>query len=112
MLGLRELPHSKVAVDLAFAGAFRGWEYADLFPQVRTDLRTLDGVRVLSRATVTKRTLLLYWDSDKWLTIRQRIDDWVPEGEDAEFGASVVDERIPAEAWQDLARGLVERLNK
>lgn len=70
-------------------------------------------MRVLKRATISRQTSVLYWDSDQWLTIRQRIPDWGPTAADGlEFAAKVVDERVPAEACQTLAGALGQRLNE
>lgn len=111
MLDCWELPHDKVAVDPAFTGAFRSWPHASLFPRVQSDLRSADGTRVMTRVTFRKQTALLFWESGRTLTIHRRIDDWkVDDAGDLEFAVKVVDERLPASAWADLARRFLKKL--
>lgn len=113
MLSCWEIPYDKVAVDLAFTGAFRGWSQASLFPRVQSDLdQHWDGARVMTRVDRRKKTCLLHWERARSLTIHRRISDWdVDDAEDLDFAGRLVDERLPPLAWEDLARRLLKRFS-
>ena len=65
MAGREVLPYDKVRVDLAFGGAWRGWEFRGRFPQVGTDLRNgSDGVHVMTRADEQKHVWQLFWERE------------------------------------------------
>lgn len=107
------IPFDKLAVDLAFEGAFRSWRYADRFPQVRTDLRNgSDGVSVMTRATESKHVWVLFWDtSGQELRIFARQHDWAPDDEgDVEYALTVIDGDVPREGWISLAQDFLTNL--
>jgi hypothetical protein len=65
MAGRDVLPYDKVRVDLAFEGAWRGWDFRSRFPQVSTDLRNgSDGVHVMTRADEQKHVWHLFWERE------------------------------------------------
>jgi hypothetical protein len=110
--GRSSLPVDKVRLDLAFAGAWRSWQYARLFPKVSTDLsKGLDGVRAMSRATERKHSWVLFWEfGARELTIRARQPDWDPDdAADVEYAVNMIDGDVPLEGWVALARGFLER---
>ena len=111
MLGCWEIPYDKVAVDLAFTGAFRGWPQASLFPRVQSDLTLRwDGTSVMTRVDRRKSTYLLHWERARTLTIHRRISDWdVNDADDLDFAGRLVDEQLPTPVWEDLARRLLDR---
>jgi hypothetical protein len=114
MQGRTTLPFDKVAVDLAFEGAWRGWEYASRFSQVSTDLRNgSDGVWVMTHASETKRTVVLFWDRDgRELAIYTRLSDWDPGDDDeVDYALRMIDGDVPLEGWVALARRFLERLD-
>lgn len=106
------LPYDKVAVDLAFAHAWREWEYAPRFPQVSTDLRNgLDEIGAMTRVDVRKHSLNLYWDkSGTELVILPRAQ-WSDGTVDAAFAASIIDGDVSADGWKALARAFLERFD-
>lgn len=113
LCGCASVPFEKVGVDLAFSGAWRGWQWRVGFPQVSTDLaKGLDGVRAMTRVTESKRTFLLFWDtSGGELTIRSRQADWDPsDGTDVDYALGVVGGDVPAEGWRALAQEFLRRL--
>jgi hypothetical protein len=111
--GHASIPFKKLAVDIAFDGAFRSWAFADLFPRVMTDLRTgSDGSSVMTRATESKRVWVLYWDTTgRELRIFARQHDWDP-GDEQDVGdaVSLIDGDVPREGWISLARAFLENL--
>jgi hypothetical protein len=111
--GRTSIPFDKVAVDLAFEGAFRDWPYADRFPQVRTDLRNgSDGVRAMTRATQSKHVWVLFWDtSGRDLQVLTLQDDWSPEDEeDVAHALHMIDGEVPRTGWVTLAEDFLSRL--
>lgn len=111
--GHASIPFDKVAIDLAFEGAFRSWRYADRFPQVGTDLRNgSDGVWVMTRATEGKQVWVLFWDTaGRELRIFARQHDWDPnDEEDVEYALSVIDGDVPREGWLSLAQDFLKDL--
>ncbi len=115
LCGRTSLPFDKVRVDLAFAGAWRRWDYRGRFPQVNTDLsKGLDGVWVMTRATERKQAWALFWDtSGGELSIYSRQSDWDPEDtSDLEFALEVIDGDVPLEGWVSLAQEFLHRLER
>lgn len=115
MCGRTSLPFDKVRVDLAFAGAWRGWDWRHRFAQVNTDLsKGLDATWALTRATEAKRTWAFFWDTScSALTIIARQSDWDPEAEDdVEFALEVIGGEIPLEGWVSLAQEFLRRLDR
>lgn len=113
LCGRTALPLDKVGVDLAFAGAWRGWEWRDRFPQVSTDLsKGLDGAWAMTRATEIKQAWALFWDtSGGELPIHSRQSDWDPEDEaDLDFALQVIDDVVAIEGWVSLAQEFLRRL--
>jgi hypothetical protein len=106
------LAQPKTTIDLAFAGAWRTWSQVDLFPQVNTDMRTLDGYRILTRADRRKQTHAFYWERDGTALIAvPRDPDWDPDSSiDVDFAQSVIDERIEPSQWAALAHDFLNRL--
>ena len=109
--GYDAISSDKVKVDLAFSGAWRSWTYRNRFPQVDTDMRSLDGMRVMTRADYRKQTRVLFWgEEDRHLQIYTRLSDWtVDDDEDLEFAVGIIDEDVPAGGWEELAREFVTR---
>jgi hypothetical protein len=115
LCGRDSLPFEKVDVDLAFAGAWRAWEWRNRFPQVNTDLANgLDGTWAMTRATKSKRAWALFWDtSGGQLTVQSRQPDWDPaDDDDVDFALGVIDGDVPAEGWMALAREFLRRLDR
>lgn len=113
--GRTSVPFDKVAVDLAFAGAWRSWDYTGLYPQVSTDLRNgSDGIWVMTKAAEGKQVLVLFWDtSGSELAIRARQSDWDPSDEaDITYALRTIDEDVPREGWESLARNFLDRMNR
>lgn len=113
--GRSTLPFDKVRVDLAFTGAWRGWEYRGLFPQVNTDLsKGMDGARVLTHAEGTRHVWVLYWTRQSGqLTIVARQHDWDPgDEEDLDYALSVIDGDVPRDGWTALADAFLTRLDR
>ena len=112
--GRRTLANNKTAIDLAVTGAFRDWGYASAFPQVRTDLRGLDGIHAMTRADEGKHTFAFYWDrSGSELRIVSRDPDWsenVPD--DVSYAVGIVSDRVPHAGWQSLASSFLSRFER
>lgn len=106
------LAQPKTTIDLAFTGAWRTWSQVELFPQVNTDMRTLDGYRILTRADQRKETHAFYWERDGTALIAvPRDPDWNAESTiDVDFAQSVIDERINSLQWAALAGAFLTRL--
>jgi hypothetical protein len=104
LLGVYELPYSRVTVDLCFTRAFLSWPHACQYPTVVSDLhRHRDGYRVMTRATATKRSWALYWDRSNPLSIQLRGDSEEWDAGEAHDIALGIHPDIPAEAWRSLA---------
>jgi hypothetical protein len=115
MCGRSSLPFDKVRVDLAFEGAWRGWQYRERFPQVSTDIdRGLDGSGAMTRATERKHVWVLFWNrGGRELVIYARQPDWDPNDEaDVEYALKVIDGDVPLEGWIALAREFLERFDR
>lgn len=113
--GRTSIAFDKVAVDLAFEGAFPRWAFADRFPQVRTDLRNgSDGVWVMTHATERKHVWALFWDNTgRELQIYARQQDWEPaNADDVEYALSVIDGDVPRAGWVALAQDFLDRLRE
>lgn len=113
--GRTSVPFDKVAVDLAFTGAWRGWGYADRFPQVSTDLNNgSDGIWVMTRATNGKNVWVLYWErSGHGLNIFAGQSDWDPTDEaDIAHALRMIDGGVPREGWESLAQSFLDRMDR
>jgi hypothetical protein len=113
LCGINSVPFDKMRVDLAFKGAWRGWQYRSRFPQVNTDLsKGLDGVWTMTRAAEGKHVWVLYWDTTgRELTIYARQSDWDPDDEDdLAYALKVIDGDVPAEGWVSLAQEFLDRM--
>jgi hypothetical protein len=108
------LANNKTAIDLAVTGAFRDWRYASVFPQVRTDLRGLDGIHAMTRVDERKHTFAFWWDrSGPELRIVSRDPDWSENVEDdVSFAVGIVSDLVPGEGWQALASSFLTRLER
>lgn len=115
LLDRDSLPFNKLAVDLAFEGAWSSWSYKSQFPQVSTDLRNgSDACLVMTHADESRHVSALFWVREGGLlTIRARQHDWNPnDPEDLDFAVSVIDGDVPSDGWTGLAQGLLERLER
>ncbi|AOX66249.1 hypothetical protein BJK06_11215 [Curtobacterium sp. BH-2-1-1] len=112
--GRWSLVYDKSVIDLAVAGAFRDWPYAATFPQVRTDLRGLDGVHAMTRVDESKRTFAFYWDrSGPEMQIVSRDPDWSEEvPDDVSYAVGVINDFVPRAGWQDLAASFLTRVER
>lgn len=112
--GRWSLPYNKINIDLAVTGAFRNWPHAGAFPQIRTDLRGLDGVHAMSRADERKQTFAFYWDrSGPELRIVSRDRDWSAEDpDDIASAVRVVSDLVPRAGWQTLAEEFLTRFER
>lgn len=115
MCGRDALPFDKVAVDLAFEGAWRSWPYRTKFPQVNTDLSNgSDGVWVMTRADADKRVHALYWEQDgRTISIHPRQPEWTPnDQDDVDYAVEVIDGDVPLTGWEELAREFLRRFER
>lgn len=112
--GRWSLAYDKVAIDLAVTGAFREWPHAATFPQVRTDLRGLDGVHAMTRADERKQTFAFYWDrSGPELQIVSRDPDWSEEiPNDVSYAVGIISDLVPCTGWQTLGASFVARFER
>ncbi len=113
--GHNSVPFDKLAVDLAFTGAWRIWTYASRFPQVNTDLsKGLDGMHAMTHASERHNVWVLYWDtSGRELAIYARQDDWDPTNQsDVEHALNMIDGDVRREAWESLARDFLKRMDR
>ena len=112
--GHDELPSDKVAVDLAFEGAWRDWTHRHLFSQVNTDLaKGLDAWNVITRADAAKQVLGPHWTRDgyRWV-ITTRDADWsVDDPEDLDHAVNMIGAGVSADAWSELAQEFLRRLH-
>lgn len=111
--GCRALPYNKPTLDLAVSSAFRGWAHATSFPQVGTALRKgLDGTNAITRVDERKGTFAFYWDATgPELRIVSRDPDWSEhDPDDISYALDMIGGDIPCQAWEDLARAVLERL--
>jgi hypothetical protein len=111
--GVESVPNERWRVDLSFSGAWGSWAYRDGFPQVTTDIKKgLNGSIAMTRATESKHTMALFWETGRELNIYSRGDGWDIDDEDAVgFALSVIDGDVPLEGWVSLARNFLERLS-
>lgn len=113
LCGRAELPRDKVRIDLAFAAAWRDWEYRDRFSQVNTDLRKgLDPVHAITRADESKQVVGVHWvhAGFDW-TITVRDPDWsIDRPDDVERALKMIDGDVPLDGWTSLAEDFLERL--
>lgn len=107
-----ELPFDKLAIDLSFEGAWRGWTHRGRFPQVSTDLRNgSNGVWIMLHADERKRTSNLYWETDmRAITARTR--GWPDAAIDPVAVAESIDGDLPADAWKELAESFLSRFDR
>lgn len=112
--GRRSLRDNKGVIDLAVTGAFRDWAYASSFPQVRTDLRGLDGVHAMTRVDERKHTFTFYWDqSGLDIKVISRDPDWSEDdADDVSYAVKVVSDVVPRDGWQTLAESFLSRLER
>lgn len=113
--GCNELSTDKVAVDLSFEGAWRGWPRRHLFSQVSNDLaKGSDGWNVITRADEDKRVFGPHWTRDgyRWV-ITTRDADWsVDDPNDVEQAVTMIGADVPADGWSELAREFLRRLHR
>lgn len=113
--GYNELPTDKVAVDLSFEGAWRGWTHRHRFSQVNTDLaKGSDGWNVITRADEAKQVFGPHWTHDgyRWV-ITTRDADWtVDNSDDVEHAVSMIGADVSAEGWSELAREFLRRMDR
>lgn len=112
LAGCTRLPYRKTELDLALVGAWNSWTHRTRFPQVNTDLvKGLDPIHAFTRADARKNVLILHWElAGAELRILTRQPDWAPDDPtDVAYAVSMIDEQVPAEAWQALAEGLLTR---
>lgn len=95
MCGRDSIPRDKGNVELAFRRAWRRWPHQSRFPFVSSPRRQ-DEFLQMTHADYRKHTFGLYWD-DYAVASRNEYDEV-----DFDFIASLVDEEIPATAWQEL----------
>ncbi|MGY5310737.1 hypothetical protein [Nocardia gipuzkoensis] len=114
LCGRNTVAYDKVAVDLAFEGAWQMWEYRDQFPQVDTDLRKgLDGIWAMTRADEQKQVWVLFWETDGELTICARQSDWdFEDPADLEYAIKMIDGDVPVEGWKALAQEFLDRFER
>lgn len=113
--GRDSLPFDKVAVDLAFEGAWRSWTYRTKFPQVNTDLsKGSDGARVMTRADADKRVYALYWErGGRTISIHPRQPEWTPnDRNDLDYAVEMIDGDVPLAGWEELAREFLRRFER
>ena len=106
------LPWDKVAVDLAFEGAWRSWPYRNRFPQVDTDIRNgLDGVWAMTRADERKHSLNFYWDARGHEIAIYPRPIWADGELDVDQCAQWIDGDVPADGWREFAVSLLDSLS-
>lgn len=113
MAGRDVLPYDKVRVDLAFEGAWRGWDFRGKFPQVSTDLRSgSDGVHVMTRADEQKHVWHLFWAREGMnLRIVAR-PQWEAEAIEPDIVADSLDGDVAPTGWLALAENFLERFER
>ena len=106
------IPYKKLRVDLAFNGAWRGWQYADQFPRVTTDLKNMEGTRALIHVDHTRSTRVFYWgNSGRELLICARDPEWDPSDEsEIQYALSVIGGDVPLDGWVSLAEDFLGRM--
>lgn len=113
MAGRDELLYDKGRVDLAFEGAWRGWEFRGRFPQVSTDLRNgSDGVHVMTRADEQKHVWHLFWEREgRYLRIEAR-PQWDQETIEPDVVADSLTGDVAPAGWLSLAERFLERFER
>lgn len=113
MAGRDILPYDKVRVDLAFEGAWRGWDFRGRFPQISTDLRNgSDGVHVMTRADEQKHVWHLFWEREgRDLRIVAR-PQWEGEAIEPDIVADSLDGDVAPTGWLVLAESFLERFDR
>jgi hypothetical protein len=113
MCGRDELPYDKVAIDLAFTGAWRSWAFNQRFTQVSSDIKKgLDGARAMTRAGSTKHVFNLYWENHgRTLSICWR-PSWSVHDIDPDQVAANIDGDVPASGWKALAESFLARYER
>ena len=109
------LPFDKMALDLAFEGAWRTWTYREIFPQVNTDLsKGLDGTWAMTRADASKQTWALYWEQEgNQFKIYARTSDWqVDNSDDLDHIVGLIDDSVPPSGWEGFAREFLSRFER
>jgi hypothetical protein len=105
----------KIRLDLAFAGAWRGWQHRGQFRQVTTDLANgSDPVWVFTGADVRKNVWVLYWERvGGQVHIRARQTDWTAsDPEDLDYAVGMIDGDVPLVGWEALAREFLRRFDR
>lgn len=112
MSGRTTIPYEKFRVDLAFNGAWRGWQYTDQFPRVTTDLKNMEGTRALIHVDRNRSTKVLYWDnSGRDLSICARDDEWDPSDEsEVQYALNVIGGDVPLDGWVSLAKDFLNQM--
>ena len=113
LCGRAELPFDKINVDLAFAGAWRGWTYGDRFPQVNTDLtHGLDAYLALTHAEETRQVWAMFWVNEgNRLVIHTRDPDWSADNPGLEHALSMIDGGVPRDGWVGFAESFLARFD-
>lgn len=102
MCGQSSLAWDKLGLDLAFEATWRVWRYRWQFPQVDTDVRHgSDGLWVMTRADVRKRTRNLYWDTSGPDVVIHPRSVWSDGEIDAVEAARLIDGDVPAEVRRE-----------
>lgn len=104
--GPREAPRQDIAPRLP--------TYRDRFPRVSTDLaKGLDGIWAMTHADEQKQVWVLFWETDRELTICARQSDWDHEDPaDLEYAVRMISGDVPAEGWKVLAQEFLDRFER
>ena len=117
------LPHGKPRLEFAFTAAWRKWEFGNAYTWMQRvatmAVKDLDVIHVITEMDKDKRDPFMpfYWDynAPDGPTIYARANsDFDPNNDDdLEFYAGLLsDSKIPAEAWEELARMFLENLDR
>ncbi|WP_453985865.1 hypothetical protein [Brevibacterium casei] len=106
------LPPNTVSAELAFRRAWRNWSHGGHFPRIGSDVKLrLNEYRIITHASEARQVFTLYWAQvDGLWTVNSKgapIDVGNPD--DVQFVVSIVNERVPAEAWAELAHAFLKR---
>ena len=111
-----EIPDYKPAVESAFGSAWRNWKYRNALPSADKTLsgarKDVDVIWILLDLDKDKKKpyVPFHWD-DHTVIVRPAADFDSTDQEDLDQYAENICDEIPAQAWADLAKDFLEKLN-
>ena len=119
MNGYNQISSDKPKTELNFSAAWREWSHRNVLPSAD---QTISGARkdrdligIITELDKDKRQpyVPFHWDAHALggatVVIREAMDFDPADDDDANFFARNISDKIPASAWQQLARNFIEK---